>query len=326
MTEQNRLKQIVEAALLAAGKPLSLDELIGLFAESEQPEKKSLREVLAELAEDYQGRGIEVTEIGSGFRIQVRAEFSPWVSKLWAERPPKYSRALLETLALIAYRQPITRGEIEDIRGVSVSTNIIKTLTEREWVRVVGHRDVPGKPALYATTKEFLDYFNLKSLNELPTLAEIRDLDSINRELELQDPDKVTDEHAEGEAKASEVSEEDPESQQDGDDATLTDEIETESAVQESEAESVGEPEVGSEAEVEVDAEAETEVFTEASDEADSFDVLDSAETTTGDDGSDQQIDVDTEPMDDVEQPETEPPVVALSDEEQTPLKTKIDE
>ncbi|MEW8169311.1 MAG: SMC-Scp complex subunit ScpB [Candidatus Thiodiazotropha endolucinida] len=190
MTDEERLKQIVEAALLAAGRPLNLDQLQSLFAEHEAPDKKQLREVLAGLSDDYQGRGIEITEVGSGFRIQVRAEFSPWVSKLWAERPPKYSRALLETLALIAYRQPITRGEIEDVRGVSVSTNIIKTLTEREWVRVVGHRDVPGKPALYATTREFLDYFNLKSLNELPTLAEIRDLDSINRELELVDPEK----------------------------------------------------------------------------------------------------------------------------------------
>ncbi|MEW7973042.1 MAG: SMC-Scp complex subunit ScpB [Candidatus Thiodiazotropha endolucinida] len=190
MTDEERLKQIVEAALLAAGRPLNLDQLQSLFPEHEAPDKKQLREVLAGLSDDYQGRGIEITEVGSGFRIQVRAEFSPWVSKLWAERPPKYSRALLETLALIAYRQPITRGEIEDVRGVSVSTNIIKTLTEREWVRVVGHRDVPGKPALYATTREFLDYFNLKSLNELPTLAEIRDLDSINRELELVDPEK----------------------------------------------------------------------------------------------------------------------------------------
>ncbi|MEW8097846.1 MAG: SMC-Scp complex subunit ScpB [Candidatus Thiodiazotropha endolucinida] len=190
MTDEERLKQIVEAALLAAGRPLNLDQLQSLFPEQEAPNKKQLREVLAGLSDDYQGRGIEITEVGSGFRIQVRAEFSPWVSKLWAERPPKYSRALLETLALIAYRQPITRGEIEDVRGVSVSTNIIKTLTEREWVRVVGHRDVPGKPALYATTREFLDYFNLKSLNELPTLAEIRDLDSINRELELVDPEK----------------------------------------------------------------------------------------------------------------------------------------
>lgn len=188
--DEFKLKQIVEGALLAAGRPLSLDQLQGLFSESEVPEKKDLRDVLSALTEDYEGRGIEVVEVASGFRIQVRSNLSPWISKLWVERPPKYSRALLETLALIAYRQPITRGEIEDIRGVAVSTNIIKTLTEREWVRVVGHRDVPGKPALYATTKEFLDYFNLKGLNELPTLAEIRDLDSINRELELLDPDK----------------------------------------------------------------------------------------------------------------------------------------
>jgi segregation and condensation protein B len=190
MSSQEKLKQIVEAALLAAGRPLNMDQLLALFDEREQPEKKDVREVLESLIQDYQGRGIEVVEVGNGYRIQVRAGLSPWVSRLWAERPPKYSRALLETLALIAYRQPITRGEIEDIRGVSVSTNIVKTLTEREWVRVVGHRDVPGKPSLYATTKEFLDYFNLSSLNELPTLAEIRDLDSINRELELSDPDR----------------------------------------------------------------------------------------------------------------------------------------
>jgi len=193
MSSQEKLKQIVEAALLAAGRPLSLEQLQTLFEERERPDRKVLRETLESLMQDYPGRGIEVVEVGSGFRIQVRAEFSPWVSRLWAERAPKYSRALLETLALIAYRQPITRGEIEDIRGVSVSSNIIKSLTEREWVRVVGHRDVPGKPALYATTKEFLDYFNLKSLNELPTLAEIRDLDSINRELELNDPERRTE-------------------------------------------------------------------------------------------------------------------------------------
>lgn len=200
MSSEEKLKQIVEAALLAAGRPLSLEQLLNLFEEREQPEKKALREALDSLMEDYQGRGIEVVEVGSGFRIQVRAGLSPWVSRLWAERAPKYSRALLETLALIAYRQPITRGEIEDIRGVSVSSSIIKTLTEREWVRVVGHRDVPGKPALYATTREFLDYFNLKSLNELPTLAEIRDLDSINRELELSDPDKAAETATGGDA------------------------------------------------------------------------------------------------------------------------------
>ncbi|MBL3598619.1 MAG: SMC-Scp complex subunit ScpB [gamma proteobacterium endosymbiont of Lamellibrachia anaximandri] len=205
MSSSETLKQIIEAALLAAGRPLSLDQIQALFENEDEPEKKRLREMLAELAEDYQGRGIEIREVGNGFRIQVRSEFSSWVSKLWDERPPKYSRALLETLALIAYRQPITRGEIEDIRGVSVSTNIVKTLTEREWVRVVGHRDVPGKPALYATTKEFLDYFNLKGLSELPTLAEIRDLDSINRELELKDPDKLDEEPAESEQTPDEV-------------------------------------------------------------------------------------------------------------------------
>ncbi len=193
MADPDKLKNIVEAALLAAGGPLSLDGMRALFDEAGQPEKKQLREVLAALAEDYQGRGIEVVEVASGWRIQVCQAYSPWVSRLWAERPPRYSRALMETLALIAYRQPITRGEIEDIRGVSVSSNIIRTLLEREWIRVVGQRDVPGKPSLYGTTREFLDYFNLKSLDDLPTLAEIRDLDEINRELELDDPDRPAD-------------------------------------------------------------------------------------------------------------------------------------
>lgn len=184
----NRAKQIIEAALLAAGRPLLIDQLLELFAEDQRPKRKALRELLAEIGRDYEGRGIELVEVGSGFRIQVRAEYAPWVSRLWAERPSRYSRALMETLALIAYRQPITRGEIEEVRGVAVSTNIIKSLTEREWVRVVGHRDVPGRPALYGTTRNFLDYFSLKNLNELPTLSEIRDLDSINRELELREP------------------------------------------------------------------------------------------------------------------------------------------
>lgn len=192
MSSDQRLKSIIEAALLAAGKPLSLDDLLALFDVTDLPERQAVKTALKELADDYQDRGIEVVEVGSGFRIQVRSAFAPWISRLWAERPPRYSRALMETLALIAYRQPITRGEIEEIRGVSVSTNIIKTLQEREWVRVVGHRDVPGKPSLYATTKEFLDYFNLKSLSDLPTLAEIRDLDSINRELDLELPGIVS--------------------------------------------------------------------------------------------------------------------------------------
>lgn len=182
------LKHIVEAALLAAARPLSLDQLRGLFPEEEGPSADELRDALGRLQEDYLGRGIDVREVASGFRIQVTPHMEPWVSRLWEERPPKYSRALLETLALIAYRQPITRAEIEDIRGVSVSTSIVKTLQEREWIRVVGHRDVPGRPAMYGTTREFLDYFGLKSLDELPTLAELRDIDSINAELDFGDP------------------------------------------------------------------------------------------------------------------------------------------
>lgn len=169
--------------MLAAGRPLTLDQMQSLFGEAERPEKAELREALQELETDYNERGLEVKEVSSGFRIQVRQQLEPWVSRLWEERSPKYSRALLETLALVAYRQPITRGEIENVRGVSVSSNIMKTLQEREWVRVVGYRDVPGRPAMYGTTREFLDYFNLKSLDELPTLAELRDIDSINAEL-----------------------------------------------------------------------------------------------------------------------------------------------
>jgi segregation and condensation protein B len=191
MPTPSDLKNIVEAALLAAGRPLSLDAIQALFNEIECPDKKELRTTLQELSDDYQGRGIEVAEVSTGWRIQVRENCSPWVSRLWDERPARYSRALMETLALIAYRQPITRGEIEDIRGVSVSTSIVKTLLEREWVRVVGQRDVPGKPSLYATTREFLDYFGLKSLDDLPTLAELRDLDEINRELDLEDPERA---------------------------------------------------------------------------------------------------------------------------------------
>jgi segregation and condensation protein B len=187
------LKNIIEAALLAANGALSLDRIQALFDQEGQPDKKALREALLSLAEDYQERGIEIKEVASGWRIQVRENMSPWVSRLWTEKPPRYSRALMETLALIAYRQPITRSEIEDIRGVSVSSNIVKTLLEREWVHVVGQRDVPGKPSLYGTTREFLDYFNLKTLDELPTLAEIRDLDEINRELDLDDPEKADD-------------------------------------------------------------------------------------------------------------------------------------
>jgi segregation and condensation protein B len=183
--DTDRLKQIAEAILLAAGRPLTLDQLLALFEEHERPERAELREALEALEGNFADRGIELVQVASGYRIQVKDAMQPWVSRLWEEKPARYSRALLETLALIAYRQPITRGEIEEVRGVSVSTSIMKTLQEREWVRVVGHREVPGHPAMYGTTREFLDYFNLKSLDELPSLAELRDLSAIGEELEL---------------------------------------------------------------------------------------------------------------------------------------------
>jgi len=179
------VRNIVEAALMTAGRPLSIDGLLALFGDEARPERAQVRAALNALSELYQDRGIQLAEVASGFRIQVREEMSDWLSRLWQERPPRYSRALMETLALIAYRQPITRGEIEDVRGVAVSTNIIRTVMERGWVRVVGHRDVPGKPAMFGTTREFLDYFGLKRLEELPSLAELRDLDSLNVELDL---------------------------------------------------------------------------------------------------------------------------------------------
>jgi segregation and condensation protein B len=178
--DRAQLKRIVEAALLAADGPLSLGVLAGLFDEAERPPAALLREVLGEIETDTQGRGFRLAETGGGWRFQVPPELGPWVGRLWAEKPPRYSRALLETLAVVAYRQPVTRGDIEEIRGVAVSSNIMRTLQEREWVRVVGHRDVPGKPELFATTRQFLDYFNLKSLEQLPSLAEIKDFEQID--------------------------------------------------------------------------------------------------------------------------------------------------
>ena len=185
-TPRTSLKSILEAVLLASGEPLSLSVLASVFADEDRPSDGDIGKALAKLGDDYAERGLELTEVANGFRIQVREETNPWVARLWEERPQRYSRALLETLALIAYRQPITRGDIEEVRGVSVRTNIIRTLQEREWIRVVGHRDVPGKPALFGTTKVFLDYFNLKNLDDLPSLAEIKDMDSIEPELDLE--------------------------------------------------------------------------------------------------------------------------------------------
>lgn len=186
--EIKKLKNILEAVLLAAERSLTVIQLEALFEiDEERPTRDEIRKALHEMADDYESRGFELKQVASGFRLQVRQEFSTWVGRLWEEKPARYTRALLETMALIAYRQPITRGEIEEVRGVSVSSNIIKTLLERDWIKVLGHKDVPGKPTLYGTTKEFLDYFNLQKLDQLPTLAEIKDLDSIHPELELDE-------------------------------------------------------------------------------------------------------------------------------------------
>jgi segregation and condensation protein B len=182
------LKHIIEALLLAAGGPLTASQLVSLFAADEAYSMEEVSKALTELQADLEGRGIELVEVASGYRLQTRPSLLPWISRLWEERPQRYSRALLETLAMIAYRQPITRGEIEEVRGVAVRSNIIRTLQEREWIRVVGHRDVPGKPALFGTTRAFLDYFNLSTLDELPTLAEIRDMETLDPELDF-DPD-----------------------------------------------------------------------------------------------------------------------------------------
>ncbi len=182
------LKNILESLLFAADKSLDINYLDKLFEhDDDRPSKDEIRQALQSLQDEYQNRGVQLKEVASGYRMQVVENSAPWVARLWEEKPPRYSRALLETLVLIAYRQPITRGEIEEIRGVSVSSQIIKTLQEREWIRVLGHKDVPGKPAMYGTSREFLDYFNLKSLDELPPLSEIKDLDKIHPELALGD-------------------------------------------------------------------------------------------------------------------------------------------
>ena len=186
--ETQQLKLILEGALLASSEPLPVNKLADLFDLDEKPENAVIKAALVELQKDCEERGYELVEVASGWRFQVRQQFAQWVNKLWDEKPAKYTRATLETLALIAYRQPITRGDIEDVRGVAVSSNIIQSLLERQWIRVIGHRDVPGRPALYATTKQFLDYFNLSSLEQLPSLSEIRDLDKINEELEFDMP------------------------------------------------------------------------------------------------------------------------------------------
>ncbi|WP_299343292.1 SMC-Scp complex subunit ScpB [uncultured Pseudoxanthomonas sp.] len=183
--DQSLINRIVEATLLAATQPLTLAQLHGLFPEDEPAPESSVEQALEDLAAGCADRGVELVEVASGYRYQVKADVHPWVARLWTERKTKYTRATLETLALIAYRQPITRGEIEQVRGVAVSSNIIQALEEREWIRVVGHRDVPGKPALFGTTKVFLDYFGLKRLDELPPLSELKDIGELEPQLPL---------------------------------------------------------------------------------------------------------------------------------------------
>ena len=220
---EHYVRNVIEAALLAAGRPLQPAELIQLFEETVRPTLEQVRAAIESLAAEYEGRGIEIKETAGGARIQVRRELASEISRLWPERPARYSRALLETLALIAYRQPITRGEIEAVRGVAVNPNIVRTLLERNWVRVVGHRDVPGRPELLGTTRDFLDYFGLKSLDELPPLAELKAAGEIHLQLDLQSDG--SDSTAGAEAGAPEVSQasapenapEDEEPREDGD-------------------------------------------------------------------------------------------------------------
>lgn len=188
---EHYVKNVIEAALLAAGRPLAVDELVGVFDQRDGSNAEEVCSAIAALRAEYESRGLELVEVASGYRIQIRSAVAEPVSRLWMERPAKYSRALLETLALVAYRQPITRGEIEQIRGVAVNPNIIKTLLERGWVRVVGHRDVPGKPELLGTTREFLDYFGLKKLDELPTLSQLKELEDLRIQLTLPGAEPV---------------------------------------------------------------------------------------------------------------------------------------
>ncbi len=184
--QQDKLQNVLEAILISADKPLSIEKLLSFFATEDLVNRNDVKKCLFDLQQSYQSHGFELMETASGFRFQTKAEYKHWVTRHWDEKPAKYSRALLETLALIVYRQPITRAEIEDIRGVAVSSHIIKTLQEREWIRVVGHKEVPGRPSLIGTTRQFLDYFNLKSLNEMPSLSEVQDIEKLYPELELK--------------------------------------------------------------------------------------------------------------------------------------------
>ena len=231
-TNPDKLKQIIEGALLAAGRPLSVDSILSLFLDEDQPSRDEIREAVKSLQDDCANRGVELQEVGTGFRYQVKADLAEWVARLWEEKASKYSRAVLETLALIAYRQPITRSEIEDVRGVSVSSHIVKSMLEREWIRVIGHRDVPGRPALYGTTKMFLDYFGIKSLSDLPPLAELRNIESIEHELDFGDKSTEGQDTEEAESLEAEQGEVQPVALADADVVTESSESEPEPELQ----------------------------------------------------------------------------------------------
>jgi segregation and condensation protein B len=238
--EASEIKYFIEAALLAAGRPLSIDQLLGLFDGRMAPEKKEIREAINTLNEEYEERGMVISEVASGFRLQIKSAMADRLQKLWEERPPRYSRALFETLALIAYRQPITRGDIEDIRGVSVSSNIIRQLLDRDWVRVVGHRDVPGRPAMFGTTKLFLDYFGLKKLDDLPPLADLSDWESLRLQLNLPEVENPaeTDVADIAEAAANDVPVLEPEgTEEDSDLSAVVEELDVAQVIDEEEQE-----------------------------------------------------------------------------------------
>lgn len=297
MNEQD-LKHIIEATLLAAGKPVTTQQLLDLFDERERPTAETLQTALGMLMVDYENRGIELIEVASGWRIQVRPRTAEVVSRLWSERPAKYSRALLETLALVAYRQPITRSEIEEIRGVSISSTIMRTLQERNWIRTVGHREVPGRPELLGTTREFLDYFGLKSLDQLPTLAELKDIETIGVQLELATEQPQSAEAAEGDETAGEAAE--------------TAEGETVASSEEASEAEPAEADADSDTDADTDTDSEEETVAEA--DSDNGDETENGDGNIDDANDESELSADAEDGD--EDSDASPTMVASSDDE----------
>ncbi len=332
-TENTQLKRILEGAILAVGEPLSIQRLQGLFGEDDMPEKDEIKKALEDIRDECEGRGFGLIEVASGWRFQVVEDVAPWINRLWDEKPQKYSRALLETLSLIAYRQPLTRGDIEEVRGVAVSSHIIKTLTEREWVKVIGHRDVPGRPALYATTRGFLDYFNLKSLDELPTLGDLKDIESLNQALAFDGEAGKTEDGAE-KAEASEggstesivSTEADNESNEEGvqQEEVKQEEVKQEDTEQEDAQEDDGVlPELGVEPDDELESEEDVQNFVEGDAQADDVFGESPFEDVTSDTPSndDQEKDVSEASSDDGESADVE----AIDDSDEITDKESTD-